>query len=352
MKMRRENTVVVIFALSCLMTFWLQTASGDSRAEIRAVASRILEDPKSPIVQDRDRCQAWVSDGLLLIRQLRSSTVEAIDVENNSTTWIDISSLSVDEHGASIKTGIRLHDGILISAIEEPVTGELYSALVKYDSHGKKRIDLRLGTLREQGQWVGGEGPAFKIIDGTELPDGRIALFWLGRRNSRSHNLKLGVTFAGPDLVFDADDFYGPIDLGGRYLNGAASGDKLQACGVRLDGNRIYVVDAFTNRLLVFDLHGRELARLNLRDPSGEGRPVVVIGWSIDDHGIHFLVTTREHLGDPEPHFEHELISYRRDGRLIKTQTIPSSDAFDLRASDTGQSYIFIRGSVFRGTLK
>lgn len=351
MRIQSFKGKVLLTILGGIAALWAQVAPATTRSEIRAVAEGILKDAHAPVVQGRYKSQAWVSDGWLLIRPEKSAMIEAINSEDKTTVWIDISSLSVVDTPPAIKTAIHLHDGFLLSGVEEPISGQVYSCLVKYDTEGKKKVDLRLGHLQDEGVWVAEDAPAFKIIDGVELPDGRIALYWMGRRDTQSHHVQLGVTFADPDLALHADNFYGPVDLGVRYLRGSSIDDKLHGSGIQLNGKRLYLVDAFSNRLFVFDLQGRELARLDLKDPSGDNRPVVVTGWSVDDSGSHFLVTTREHPGDPNPHFVHELVSYRRDGKVIKSSEM-SSLPFVLRGSDTGESFIFIQGSVFKGTIK
>jgi len=338
-----------IIALCGIAALGIQTGAAATTSEIRAVAEEILEGAQTPFVQGRDQSQAWVSGGWLLIKAVDSEKLEATDVSTNKTTWVDAASFSQGE-SARIISAIRLHDGFLLSGLEEPSPGTVYSGLIKYDAQGTNRISLRLGQYADEGHRTDQDLPLFKILNGVELPDGRIAVFWIGKRDTRSHHIQLGAAFMGPDLVIDAGNIYGPVDLGSRYLKGGGTPDRKVGSDIQLDGNRLYVVDAFSNRLLIFDLQGTELARLDLKDPSGDNRPIVVKGWSIDDHGIHFLVTTREHPGDPIPHLVYELISYRRNGKFLKTTEMTSVPA--LRGSDTGESFIFIQGSVFKGTVK
>ncbi len=128
----------LLIALCGVAAFSVQALPAATKREIRAAAEKILEDPQAPVVQGKDQSQAWVSNAWLLIKPLSSDKIEAINVPKDKTVWIDASSFSTGE-AARIISAVRLHDGFLLSGLEEPIPGTVYSSLTKYDAQGKKK---------------------------------------------------------------------------------------------------------------------------------------------------------------------------------------------------------------------
>lgn len=340
---------LIIVVLSLMLMAGFLMAGDNQHTEIK---DQIFKESRRLFSQGHERAtNIWVSNRWLMVKDSTSDFVDARETEGFRQVFLDVSATAATEN-SRMNVAVRLQEGFLVSGNSEAGSGDVNSTLTRYNDDGSKRMTVILNQYTENGESVSFGKPAMSIIGATEMSDGDLALFWVGKSRAGSSNILVGVVRAGSDLVLE-ESIYGPVDLGFAYFPvGYPSELVKSASDVRFFRNRLYIVDAFNGKLTITKRSGEIVRELKIRDLTGQGRPVVINGWSLEPDALHFQVLMPEFADNPESGVVQELFSYSHNGTPFRNPKGLPKEMGVLRPSEDGNSYAVVEGSVYKGILK
>jgi hypothetical protein len=127
-----------------------------------------------------DSASLWVSDGWILTKNRGTEFIHAQEAGETRQVFLDVSPMANGDW-ARMDGAWRLEKGFLVSGNAVDSSGSTFSTLRKYNDDGTLRMTVRLGLTTKEGVVVRGDTPTMTIIGATQLPDGDVALLWIGK---------------------------------------------------------------------------------------------------------------------------------------------------------------------------
>lgn len=337
-------TIAVVFMLTGSNTFCQSPSDID-----QAAADRLFQAPVALFTANAgDAADVWLSSDWFFLLRRNDNMVEGRNADGSRQVFLDASPFAQ----SGVRCATRLGSGFLLAGRSEPEPGDVYSILVRYNDDGSMRTRVRLGQDKIEGRKYQEGPPIIWVKSVTEMPGGELALFWVGKSHPDNANLLVGVTLAGPDLAL-GDCIYGPVDLGFSYFPIDYPSKIVEtASDVRFFRNRLYIVDAYHGTLVVAKPNGEILHQTKIQDPTGEKRPLVIAGWSLEPDVIHFQVILPKSPEQAAGELATELFSYSHNGHPLRRPiSLDSVGRLYLKNSETGRSFAVIGKSIFSGVL-
>jgi hypothetical protein len=138
----------------------------------------------------------------------------------------------------------------------------------------------------------------------------------------------------------------------GSFLRGAIS-FKDSLSQVRAAGHRLFILDAFSQRLVITNEAGDHQLSLDITDPSG--LPTAIVGWSLgpSGHHVHILFVTQEQTTGDQPEYTFHHAVYDTKGHVTSRKMIPAMpERFrDLWPTDSGRGVLALGNRMVRGRM-